>query len=119
MENASVLLTPGEDHTYVLDSGAQVDATAAVQVTMEDGKTLNENQVRAIRSLVSHGLSGLNVENVEITDTYGNTYSADSDFTDVQDASQLKLELEEQYNNLIRTRVMQVLRHCTGRIMCG
>lgn len=109
VENASVLLTPGEDHTYVLDSGAQVDATAAVQVTMEDGKTLNENQVRAIRSLVSHGLSGLNVENVEITDTYGNTYSADSDFTDVQDASQLKLELEEQYNNLIRTRVMQVL----------
>ena len=109
VEKASVLLTPGEDHTYVLDSGDQVDASAAVQVTMEDGKTLSENEVKAIRNLVSHGLSGLNVENVEISDTYGNTYSTDADFSDVQDASQLKLDLEEKYNNLIRTRVMQVL----------
>lgn len=109
VEKASVLLTPGEDNTYVLDSGDQVDASAAVQVTMEDGKTLRENEVKAIRNLVSHGLSGLNVENVEISDTYGNTYSTDADFSDVQDASQLKLDLEEKYNNLIRTRVMQVL----------
>lgn len=109
VKKASVLLTPGEDHTYVLDSGHQVDASAAVQVTMEEGKTLSENEVKAIRNLVSHGLSGLNVENVEISDTYGNTYSADGDFSDVENASQLKLELEEKYNNLIRTRVMQVL----------
>ncbi|MEI3349441.1 MAG: hypothetical protein V8R55_14050 [Dysosmobacter sp.] len=107
--NASVLLTPGEDHTYVLDSDAQVDATAAVQVTMEDGKTLNDNEVQAIPDSVSHGFSGLNVENVEISDMYGNTYSADSDFPMSENASQLKMELEEQYNNPIRTRVMQVL----------
>ena len=68
VESADVLLTPGEDHTYVLDSGNSVDATAAVRVTMENGKTLSENQVKAIRNLVSHGLSGLNVENVSIID---------------------------------------------------
>lgn len=109
VEKASVLLTPGEDHTYVLDSDNQVDASAAVQVTMEDGKTLSDNEVKAIRNLVSHGLSGLNVENVEISDTYGNTYSTDADFSDAESSSQLKMELEEKYNNLIRTRVMQVL----------
>lgn len=109
VEKASVLLTPGEDHTYVLDSDDQVDASAAVQVTMEDGKTLSDNEVKAIRNLVSHGLSGLNVENVEISDTYGNTYSTDADFSDAESSSQLKMELEEKYNNLIRTRVMQVL----------
>ena len=114
VEKASVLLTPGEDHTYVLDSGDQVDASAAVQVTMEDGKTLSENEVKAIRNLVSHGLSGLNVENVEISDTYGNTYSTDEDFSDAESASQLKMELEEKYNNLIRTRVMQVLQPLYG-----
>lgn len=115
VEKASVLLTPGEDHTYVLDSGDQVDASAAVQVTMEDGKTLTDNEVKAIRSLVSHGLSGLNVDNVEISDSYGNTYSTDADFGDVESASQLKLELEEKYNNLIRTRVMQVLQPLYGQ----
>lgn len=109
VESADVLLTPGEDHTYVLDSGNTVDASAAVQVTMEDGKTLSDNQVKAIRNLVSHGLSGLNVENVSITDSLGNNYSTDEDFSDAQDASQLKMQLEEKYNNLIRTRVMQVL----------
>lgn len=109
VESAEVLLTPGEDHTYVLDSGNTVDASAAVQVTMEDGKTLSDDQVKAIRNLVSHGLSGLNVDNVSIMDAYGNTYSADEDFSDAENASQLKMQLEEKYNNLIRTRVMQVL----------
>lgn len=109
VKDAVVFLTPGEDHTYVLDSSNKVDASATVRVTMEDGKTLSENQVKAIRNLVSRGLAGLNVENVEISDTYGNNYSAGDDFTELQDASALKLKLEEQCNNSIRTRVMQAL----------
>lgn len=109
VEAAEVLLTPGEDNTYVLDSTDKVNATAAVQVTMADGKMLTDGQVNAIRNLVSHGLQGLNVEDVVIEDTYGNSYTSGDDFTNVQDASTLKMELEEKYNNLIRTRVMQVL----------
>ena len=114
VESAQVLLTPGQDRTYVLDSGNKVDATAAVQVTMEAGKTLTDGQVSAIRNLVSHGMQGLNVENVVIEDTYGNSYSAGDDFTDLQDASALKLKLEEQCNNNIRTRVMQALTPLFG-----
>ena len=114
VESAQVLLTPGQDHTYVLDSGNKVDATAAVQVTMQAGKTLSEGQVEAIRNLVSHGMQGLNVENVVIEDTYGNSYSAGDDFTDLEDASALKLKLEEQCNNNIRTRVMQALTPLFG-----
>ena len=109
VKDAAVFLTPGEEHIYVLDSGNQVDASASVTVTMEDGKTLTDDQVKAIRKLVSNGLAGLNVENVEILDTYGNPYSEGDDFTDIQDASALKLKLEEQCNNNIRTRVMQAL----------
>ena len=114
VESAEVLLTPGEDHTYVLDSGNTVDATAAVQVTMKDGKTLTDNQVKAIRSLVSHGLQGLNVENVTISDAYGTPYLIDDDFSEIQDTSTLKLKLEEEYNNRIRARVMQVLTPLYG-----
>lgn len=114
VKDAAVLLTPGEDHTYVLDSSNKVDATASVTVTMENGKTLTDSQVKAIRNLVSSGMAGLNVENVTIGDTYGNTYSAGDDFTDLQDASALKLKLEEQCNNSIRTRVMQALTPIYG-----
>ena len=109
VKDAAVLLTPGEDHTYVLDSGNQVDATASVTVTMENGRTLTDNQVKAIRNLVSSGLAGLNVENVKIGDTYGNTYSDGDDFSDLQDTSALKMKLEEQWNNSIRSRIMQAL----------
>ena len=73
VKDAAVLLTPGEDHTYVLDSSNKVDASASVTVTMEEGKTLTDSQVKAIRNLVSSGMAGLNVENVQIGDTYGNT----------------------------------------------
>ena len=109
VQDAVVFLTPGEDNTYVLDSGNVVDATAAVQVTMQSGRTLDDNQVDAIRNLVSRALSGLNVENVEISDSYGNTYSGSGNLTDLRDASSLKLALEEQCNNNIRTRIMQAL----------
>ena len=73
VKEAVVLLTPGEDHTYVLDSSNKVDASASVTLTMEDGKTLTDDQAQAIRNLVSRGLAGLNVENVDISDTYGNS----------------------------------------------
>ena len=114
VKDAAVLLTPGEDHTYVLDSSNKVDASASVTVTMEEGKTLTDSQVKAIRNLVSSGMAGLNVENVQIGDTYGNTYSSEDDLTDLQDASALKLKLEEQCNNNIRTRVMQALTPIYG-----
>lgn len=109
VKDAAVLLTPGEDHTYVLDSGSEVAATASVTVTMEAGKTLTDNQVKAIRNLVSSGLAGLNVANVEIGDTYGNTYSSGGDFSQLQDTSELKMKLEEQWNNSIRSRILQAL----------
>lgn len=114
VKDAVVFLTPGEQHTYVLDNSAVVDATAAVQVTMQSGKTLDDKQVQAIRNLVSRSLAGLNVENVEITDTYGNSYSASGELGNMQNASDLKMKLEEQCNNNIRTRIMQALSPLYG-----
>ena len=44
-----------------------------------------------------------------IEDQFGNNYTAQDGITDVQDISALKMRLEEQTNNKIRTQVMQVL----------
>lgn len=110
VKDATVHITEGEDNSYVLDSGNRVDASASVQVTMRDGKMLTDKQAAAIRALVAHGVQGLAIDNVVITDIYGNVYTADDDFAEISgDSSALKMELEEKYNNLIRTNIMQIL----------
>nr|WP_196058516.1 flagellar basal-body MS-ring/collar protein FliF [Flavonifractor plautii] len=114
VQEAVVDITPGEDNTFILDSENKYDASAAVFVTMRDGAELTQKQVQGIRNFVSHSVQGLKIDNVTITDSYGNTYSAGDTFTDIQDLSTLKLQLEEQINNKIRTSVLQVLTPIYG-----
>nr|WP_273693133.1 flagellar basal-body MS-ring/collar protein FliF [Flavonifractor plautii] len=114
VQEAVVDITPGEDNTFILDSENKYDASAAVFVTMRDGAELTQKQVQGIRNFVSHSVQGLEIDNVTITDSYGNTYSAGDTFTDIQDLSTLKLQLEEQINNKIRTSVLQVLTPIYG-----
>lgn len=113
VQDAVVTLTPGQDRGYILDSGNVVNATAAVKVSMRDGKKLTTQQAAAIREFVSNSLQGLEVSRVSITDSYGNTYSGGS-LTADSDASALKMQLEEEQANKIRTQVMQVLAPAFG-----
>ena len=113
VQDAVVNLTPGEDRGYILDSGNVVNATAAVKVSMRDSKKLTTQQAAAIREFVSNSLQGLEVSRVSITDDYGNTYSGGS-LTADSDASALKMQLEEEQANKIRTQVMQVLAPAFG-----
>lgn len=113
VQDAVVNLTPGEDRGYVLDSGNVVKATAAVKVSMRDGKKLTTQQAAAIREFVSNSLQGLEISRVSITDDYGNTYSGGS-LTADSDASALKMQLEEEQSNKIRTQIMQVLAPAFG-----
>ena len=98
VRDAAVFITPGEDHTYVLDSGNVVEARATVIVTMEEGASLTDGQVKAIRNAVSHAVQGLSIDAVAIEDQFGNNYTAQDGITDVQDISALKMRLEEQTN---------------------
>lgn len=110
VRDALVTIAPGTDNTYVLDSANKVDATASVYVTMQTGQMLTDKQAQAIRTLVAHGVQGLEIGSVAISDSAGNLYNQElgSDINAL-DASDLKLYLEEKQGNLIRTRVMQVL----------
>lgn len=106
--DAWVNITPGEDRGYVLDSGNVIEAEAAVVVSMSGSNTLTKSQVKAIRDFVAHSASGLQIDRVTISDTAGNTYNA-GEMEDNSDASALKLQLEEEWENKIRTEVMRVL----------
>ena len=114
VRDATVNIVQGEDNTYVLDSNNLVTATATVTVTMEEGRMLTDGQVEGIRNLVSHSVKGLTIENVVIQDTVGNNYTMTDTLGEVQDASSLKLKLEQQVNNYIRTQVSQQLSPLFG-----
>ena len=109
VKSATVNINPGKDQTYVLDNSDKVSASASVVLTMHDGNTLTPELVTAVRNAVSHAIQGLTIENVSISDHYGNTYSAQNGVGSLSDGSTLKLRLEEQTNNTVRTNVMQAL----------
>lgn len=48
---------------------SSVVPTASVQVTMQVGRELDKNQVRAIASFVSRAVAGLDIHNVQVTDS--------------------------------------------------
>lgn len=109
VEDAAVVITPAEDHTYVLDSGNTVDASASVTVKLSGGAMLADTQVEAIQALMRTSVQGLEIENVAIIDSMGNHYSSNSPLGGIQNASQLKSALEEEQDNLARTKILQVL----------
>ncbi len=115
VNDAQVMISPGEDNTYVLDSGNIIEASASVMVTMTSGQMLSQQQVEAISNLVKTAVQGLEIDNISITDTAGNTYSASSNgIGSTQDAATLKLDLEREVNNTLRSNIMFVLEPLFG-----
>lgn len=114
VRDAQVFITPGEDRTYVLDSGNVTAATASVMLTMGNGQKLTNQQAAAIRALISRGVQGLQVDSIEIIDNWGNRYGASSGVSGDDEASALKIRLEEEYENKIRTEIMQALTALYG-----
>ncbi len=108
VKEAVVTINSGEDTSYVLDSNRVVNATASVFLTMHDGKKLSKEQAEAIRNLVAHAVKGLEVNSVNISDELGNQYNS-SDAASIGEASALKIRLEEEQENKIRTEVLNVL----------
>ena len=110
--DADVYITPGENRAYILDSGNVVEATAAVSVTMVEGKMLTDGQAQAIRDLIAHGVQGLKIESVSISDKLGNVYLTEDALNG--EVSALKMQLQQAMENRIRTEVMNVLKPFFG-----
>ena len=109
VKDAVVTIAQGEDQSYILDSNHAVEASASVLVTMQAGAKLSNEQAAAIRNYVAHAVQGLEIDKVDISDTMGNRYSSGMEGTSDAESSALKIRLEEEWENKIRTNVMQVL----------
>ncbi|HHY28320.1 MAG TPA: flagellar M-ring protein FliF [Desulfitobacterium dehalogenans] len=53
----------------------QEDTTAAVYLTLKEGSSITEDQIRGIANLLAASVKGLKLENVTIVDSNGNTLS--------------------------------------------
>ncbi len=114
VSDAQVKIVPGEDNTYVLDSNNATKASASVLVELQSGKQLTQTQVSAIRQLVSTAVQGLEIGNITITDTAGNTYEGDEAENSQNSLSSTKLDLERDINNTIRANIINVLEPLFG-----
>lgn len=116
MENvreAEVIINPGEDQSYILAQNRKINASASVQVTMKPGTKLTTTQASAIQNLVKNAIAGLEIDNISLMDTIGNSYSGGELGADT-DATALKLQLEEETSNRIRTQVVSALKNMYG-----
>ena len=107
--DATVVINMGEDNGYVLYKNNVVNASASVKVTMQQGKLLSSDQAKAIRNYVAHAVPELDVDNVYLTDSVGNTYSDFSTTGNTQSDSVLMLQVKEELENRIRTQITQAL----------
>lgn len=91
IENASVFISIPEQSMF---SANQKPITATVQVTLPVGEKLDQNKVKAISNLLLGSVSGLQPENISITDTAGNVYHS---LLDANDEMLAKLEENDRY----------------------
>ena len=115
VKDAVVTIAQGEDRGYVLDSGNVINASAGVLVTMDGSAKLTTQQATAIRNYVASAVQGLEIDSVKISDTAGNNYTAAGDVTADVSASALKIQLEEEYENKIRSEVLWALQSLFGQ----
>ena len=79
IENASVFISIPEQTMF---SSMQKPITATVQITIPSGDKLDALKVKAITNLLLGSVTGLEAENISITDTNGNVYSSIMDSGD-------------------------------------
>lgn len=73
IENASVFISIPEQSMF---TAMQKPVTATVQVTIPSGDRLDQTKIKAITNLLLGSVTGLQTDNISITDTNGNVYSS-------------------------------------------
>jgi len=112
VQDAEVVITPGEDRTFVLQDNS-TETGALVSLTLQNGYELTDQQADAIRRVVSKAWEGLTIDNVELTDQWGNGYIGTSE-TNANDAAELQRYMEQHYINRIRNAITQSMEVIYG-----
>ena len=106
IENASVFISIPEQTMF---TSMQKPVTATVQIVLSPGEKLDQLKVKAISNLLLGSVSGLEAENISITDTNGNVYHS---ILNASDEMLAKLEENDKY---MQQKVMLQLDRLLGK----
>ncbi|MCQ2957663.1 MAG: hypothetical protein MJ180_02045 [Candidatus Gastranaerophilales bacterium] len=104
IENASVFISIPDQQIF---TSMQKPKTATVQLVMPVGEKLSKDKVRAITNLLLGSVSGLELNNISITDTNGNVYSSmaaanDGDLEKIEENDEyMKSKVQAQLDKLL------------------
>ncbi|MDK2760195.1 MAG: flagellar M-ring protein FliF [Sphingopyxis sp.] len=77
-------------------------ATASVMLTLQNGRSLSDGQVQAIRFLVASSIPGMNADQVSVIDQRGALLSDTATGSDMK-AFQLQLQIEDRFRRALDT----------------
>ena len=106
IENASVFISIPDQTLF---TSQQKPVTATVQVVIPTDQKLDQLKVKAISNLLLGSVSGLQAENISITDTNGNVYHS------IMNASDELLARIEENDKYMQQKVMQQLDRLLGK----
>lgn len=110
VKDAKVNIALGEDNRYVLND-AETKSSASVAVIMEDGGSPTAEQVTGIQRLVSHAVSNMEMEAVQVIDGNGNDLTDNTKKTaNSSDAEEIAAIVEGQ----IERNILKVLAPIYG-----
>ncbi len=111
VDAAKVILAIPEKSVFIKDTDAP---TAAVNLVLANSTPLDSRVVKTILNLVSSGVPGLKIENVKISDQFGNLYTndlKDSRYENEDKNFQYKHNIEKYLEN----KVIDQLNDVAGR----
>ena len=114
IRDATVDITLGKERSYILEDNV-TESSAAITLTLDGSTQLSSQMVNAIAGIVAHAVEGLTIDNVFITDQYYNSYTAGDTISSISEASALKVKLEQDTSNNVRSQVLQVLGSIYGQ----
>ena len=99
VKSARVHVAAAEPSLFVRDDKP---ATASVMLTLQNGRSLSDGQVQAIRFLVASSVPGMNAEQVSVIDQRGALLSDTASGSDMK-AFQLQLQVEDRFRRALDT----------------
>lgn len=106
VDNASVFISIPEQTMF---TSMQKPVTATVQLVVANGTKLDPLKIKAITNLLLGSVSGLNAEDIAISDTNGNVYHS------IMNASDEMLSKLEENDKYMQQKVQQQLDRLIGK----
>ncbi len=99
VKSARVHIAAAEPSLFVREDKP---ATASVMLTLQNGRSLSDGQVQAIRYLVASSVPGMNAEQVSVIDQRGALLSDTASGSDMK-AFQLQVQIEDRFRRALDT----------------